>query len=114
MAEQIYLTSEESDWSEEGLDFINSVLIFKQLIKRRAATRLGKEGSAQLIGHRWFKDFDWARLKDQTLQAPFAPNVCFLSKPKKDNFSSFMREHDEDNIKIEKSKQHLILDNQNV
>lgn len=44
------------DWSDEALDFCNS------LIQRKTSSRLGENGIAELKQHSWLKDFDWEAL----------------------------------------------------
>lgn len=68
--------------SEDCKDFI------KQLLRKSPKNRLGsKNGSLDIIGHKWFKNFDWKNLMNKTLKPPFCPlenNKNFL-----DNFDAF-------------------------
>ena len=55
-------------WSDESVDFINKCL------KRKESRRLGfKNGVRELKNHQWFQDFDWERLYNKSMLAPFVP-----------------------------------------
>ena len=55
-------------WSYESVDFINKCL------KRKQSKRLGYEnGVNELKEHEWFKDYNWEKLYNKTIKAPFIP-----------------------------------------
>ena len=55
-------------WSYESVDFINKCL------KRKFSRRLGYNyGVTELKEHEWFSDFNWDRLYNKKLRAPFIP-----------------------------------------
>ena len=58
-----------NDWSFESVDFINKCL------RRKYSKRLGYEnGVYELKEHEWFKDYNWEKLYNKTIKAPFRPN----------------------------------------
>ena len=78
--------------SDDCKDFI------KELLRKSPKNRLGsKNGSLDIISHKWFKNFDWKNLLDKNLKPPFCPlkkNEDFL-----DNFDSeFVKEFPEDSF----------------
>ena len=55
-------------WSYESVDFINKCL------RRKQSKRLGFEnGVSELKDHEWFKDFNWDKLYNKKIKAPFIP-----------------------------------------
>jgi hypothetical protein len=55
-------------WSYESVDFINKCL------RRKFSKRLGYNyGVTELKEHEWFSDFNWDRLYNKKLRAPFIP-----------------------------------------
>ena len=60
--------NKETSWSNDCLDFINKCL------KRKATNRLGYHfGVKELKTHPWFEKYDWKKLYNKTLEAPFVP-----------------------------------------
>lgn len=66
---QIVISKDENpelcEWSNESIDFINSLLIRKQ------NNRLGAGGINELKNHKWFREYDWNALYNQELLSPF-------------------------------------------
>lgn len=66
LARQVQVKPSEipENWSFEAADFIN------RLIQRKPDKRLSR---AEIKKHPWVADFDWNRLLNKTLRAPFVP-----------------------------------------
>ena len=60
-------------WSEEAVDFFNKLLI------RKPEYRLGYKGYKEIKEHIWIKYFNWKKLFEKNIKAPFIPY-------KKENF----------------------------
>ncbi|KAM3139999.1 hypothetical protein pb186bvf_007799 [Paramecium bursaria] len=56
------------NWSLEAADFAN------RLLQRKPAQRLGNNGPDEVKDHPWFKDFQWDKLLNKEMLAPFIPN----------------------------------------
>ena len=55
-------------WSYDSIDFINKCL------KRKHSKRLGFEnGVIELKNHEWFSNYNWKKLYNKTIRAPFIP-----------------------------------------
>ena len=68
LKKQALIDPEETNWSEESVDFINKCL------KRKDYRRLGyNHGVKELKNHKWFEGFDWEGLYSKTILAPFVP-----------------------------------------
>ncbi|CAD8135973.1 unnamed protein product [Paramecium octaurelia] len=55
-------------WDIQAGDFAN------QLLQRKPQNRLGSNGPDEVKEHPWFKDFDWEKLENKKILAPFIPN----------------------------------------
>ena len=79
LAKQALITEEilPHDWSNESMDFINSLLQRKET--KRLGFKSGDKGSEELMKHIWLRYYPWNELKNKTLLAPFIPDP-------KDNF----------------------------
>ena len=79
LAKQALITEETlpHDWSNESMDFINSLLQRKET--KRLGFKGGAKGSEELMKHIWLRYYPWHELKNKTLLAPFIPDP-------KDNF----------------------------
>jgi len=53
------------DWSEESVDFVNSLLLRKQ------HQRLGSDKPGSAKNHVWFDGFDWDSLENNRMVSPF-------------------------------------------
>ena len=71
MSKQIYIDADmvPSDWSEEAVDFINNLLI------RKDVKRLGFYNELEIQKHPWFYDIDFDKIIKKELQSPFLPRV---------------------------------------
>lgn len=69
LAKQAQIKKKDSpaEWSQEAIDFVN------QSIQRKPQNRLGNNGPEEVMGHAWFKDVDWDRLRRKLVPSPFAP-----------------------------------------
>jgi len=72
-----------NDWSVNGADFINKLLI------RKAEERLGYNGIYELKNHPWMSDVDWEKLNMKKVNPPFVP-------PYKENYDKNYCEGEED------------------
>ena len=54
-------------YQNEAADFIN------KLIQRKPQKRLGNNSIKEVIGHPWFKGFDWEKMKNKSLKAYYIP-----------------------------------------
>ena len=79
LAKQALITEDilPKDWSNESMDFINSLLQRKE--SKRLGYKGGMKGSEELMKHIWLRYYPWHELKNKTLLAPFIPDP-------KDNF----------------------------
>ena len=79
LAKQVLITEDilPKDWSNESMDFINSLLQRKE--SKRLGFKGGIKGSEELMKHIWLRYYPWHELKNKTLLAPFIPDP-------KDNF----------------------------
>ncbi|CAG9314032.1 unnamed protein product [Blepharisma stoltei] len=89
LARQVQLKKSDvpPGWSMEAADFIN------KLLQRKAQNRLGNKGPSEVKNHAWLRDFQWKKLLEKSLDAPFLP-------PRQENydariFSDFKDEIDE-------------------
>ncbi|CAD8132442.1 unnamed protein product [Paramecium pentaurelia] len=55
-------------WNIQAGDFAN------QLLQRKPQNRLGSNGPDEVKEHPWFKDFNWQKLENKIMIAPFIPN----------------------------------------
>ncbi|CAK60381.1 unnamed protein product (macronuclear) [Paramecium tetraurelia] len=55
-------------WNIQAGDFAN------QLLQRKPQNRLGSNGPDEVKEHPWFKDFNWQKLENKIMVAPFVPN----------------------------------------
>ncbi|CAD8143098.1 unnamed protein product [Paramecium octaurelia] len=55
-------------WNMQAGDFAN------QLLQRKPQNRLGSNGPDEVKEHPWFKDFNWQKLENKFMVAPFIPN----------------------------------------
>ena len=71
MSKQIYIDKEmlPFDWSEESADFINGLLIRKDL------KRLGYYNDLEIKNHPWFNDINFDELVKKNIEAPFLPKM---------------------------------------
>ena len=71
MSKQIHIDSEmiPSDWSEEAVDFINNLLI------RKDVKRLGFYNELDIQRHPWFSDINFDTIVKKDLISPFLPNI---------------------------------------
>lgn len=60
------------DWSEEAVDFINS------LLQRKQTLRLGSDKPGSAKSHPWFDDFDWEAFEAFKMPSPFSGIVIFI------------------------------------
>jgi hypothetical protein len=60
------------EWSDESVDFVNSLLIRKQNL------RLGNDKPGCAKSHPWFENFDWTAFESQKLVSPFAGIVFHI------------------------------------
>ena len=68
LKKQAKIDKSETDWSKESIDFINKCL------KRKASKRLGYiNGIIELKNHKWFEGYDWEKLYNKSILAPFIP-----------------------------------------
>ena len=103
LARQIQIKPEEipKGWSPEAADFVNA------LIQRKPAKRLGTGGIHEIIGHPWFKNFDWQALENRTMVPLFVPNV-------KDVFDYLRSLTEEDSVVEEECEQELQIRRKSV
>lgn len=68
-AKQVYIKKSDipAGWSIEAADFINKCL------QRKPGNRLGLHGPAEVKRHIWMRDFDWQKLLEKKLDAPYKP-----------------------------------------
>ena len=71
MSKQIYIDIDmvPSDWSEEAADFINKLLI------RKDVKRLGYYNELEVQNHPWFYDIDFNKIVKKELISPFLPRI---------------------------------------
>ena len=71
MSKQIYIDKEmlPFDWSEESADFINGLLI------RKDVKRLGYYNDLEIKNHPWFNDINFDELVKKNIEAPFLPKI---------------------------------------
>ena len=71
MSKQIYIDKEmlPFDWSEESADFINGLLI------RKDVKRLGYNNDLEIKNHPWFNDINFDELVKKNIEAPFLPKM---------------------------------------
>ena len=71
MSKQIYIDKEmlPFDWSEESADFINGLLI------RKDVKRLGYYNDLEIKNHPWFNDINFDELVKKNIEAPFLPKM---------------------------------------
>jgi len=71
MSKQIYVDKEmlPFDWSEESADFINGLLI------RKDVKRLGYYNDLEIKNHPWFNDINFDELVKKNIEAPFLPKM---------------------------------------
>ena len=71
MSKQIYIDAEmiPSDWSEEAVDFINKLLIRKDI------KRLGFYNELDIQNHPWFYDINFDSIVKKELISPFLPSI---------------------------------------
>jgi serine/threonine protein kinase len=68
LKKQAKIDPNNTDWSEESVDFINRCL------KRKESRRLGyNNGVKELKNHRWFEGYNWEALFNKSILAPFVP-----------------------------------------
>ena len=68
LKKQAKIDPNNTEWSEESVDFINRCL------KRKESRRLGyNSGIKELKNHKWFEGYDWESLYNKTMLAPFVP-----------------------------------------
>lgn len=70
LAKQAHIRKNEvpEGWDVEAADFINKCL------QRKASSRLGSNGNAEVKAHPWFRDFDWLSLQEGRHNASFLPS----------------------------------------
>lgn len=87
MSRQIQLKRSDvpPGWSMESVDFVN------KLIQRKADQRLGFNGPSEVKNHQWLRDFQWKKLLEKSIDAPY---VC-LSE---DNFDTRVNNEFKDEI----------------
>lgn len=70
LAKQAHIRKNEvpENWDIEAADFINKCL------QRKASSRLGFNGNAEVKAHPWFRDFDWQALHEGRQQSNFLPS----------------------------------------
>ena len=73
LAKQVQIKKNELPygWSLEAADFAN------KLIQRKPVNRLGLNGPDEVKDHPWFKGFQWEKLLNKELLAPYVPDVFF-------------------------------------
>ena len=71
MSKQIYIDEEKIPlgWSEESADFINRLMV------RKDVKRLGFYNDLEIKNHPWFFDIDFEELVKKRLEAPFLPKI---------------------------------------
>lgn len=71
MSKQIYIDKEmlPFNWSEESADFINGLLI------RKDVKRLGYYNDLEIKNHPWFNDINFDELVKKNIEAPFLPKI---------------------------------------
>ena len=71
MSKQIFIDKEilPFDWSEESADFINGLLIRKDM------KRLGYYNDLEIKNHPWFNDINFDELVKKNIEAPFLPKM---------------------------------------
>jgi hypothetical protein len=62
---KIHHNEKKIEWSDDAVDFINSLLIRKQ------SQRLGNDKPGSAKKHPWFYNFDWEALEKGKMQSPF-------------------------------------------
>jgi len=70
VAQQVQLKKKDipEGWSLEAADFINKCL------QRKPEFRLGSNGPHEVKNHAWLRNFQWKKLLEETLEAPFCPS----------------------------------------
>lgn len=63
-------------YPKEAADFINKCLM------RQPSKRLGINGSEEVKGHPWFKNFDWEALRSKEIKSTYIPDI------KKENYDN--------------------------
>ncbi|CAG9317942.1 unnamed protein product [Blepharisma stoltei] len=56
-------------WSSHVIDFVN------KLLEKDPENRLGYNGSFEAKNHSWFSNFDWKKLANFSLKAPYIPKI---------------------------------------
>ena len=71
MSKQIYIDPEsiQTDWSKESIDFINKLLIRKDI------KRLGFYNELEIQNHPWLYDIDFDKIVKKELISPFIPKL---------------------------------------
>ena len=71
MSKQIYIdpATNQSDWSEESIDFINNLLIRKDI------KRLGFYNEMEIQNHPWFYDINFDKILKKEVISPFLPRA---------------------------------------
>ena len=71
MSKQIYLNTDmiPSGWSEESADFINQLMI------RKDVKRLGFYNELDIQNHPWFSDINFDKIIKKELMSPFLPRI---------------------------------------
>ena len=71
MSKQIYIdpATNQSDWSEESIDFINNLLIRKDI------KRLGFYNEMEIQNHPWFYDINFDKIVKKEVISPFLPRA---------------------------------------
>ena len=71
MSKQIYLDTVmiPNDWSEEAADFINKLLV------RKDVKRLGFYNELEIQNHPWFSDINFDKIVKKELISPFIPRI---------------------------------------
>ena len=68
LKKQAKIDPNNTEWSEESVDFINRCL------KRKESRRLGyNNGVKELKNHKWFEGYNWEALFNKSILAPFVP-----------------------------------------
>ena len=60
-------------WSSRSADFINKCIKINPEKRLGFSYTTGNGQIDELINHKWFKGFDWDKLRAQTLVSPFIP-----------------------------------------
>ncbi|CAD8076550.1 unnamed protein product [Paramecium sonneborni] len=69
IAKQVILTDIPQGWSEDAINFTNS------LIYRKPTIRLGCNGPEEVKTHPWLKDINWNSYEKKLISSPFIPDI---------------------------------------